>query len=86
MGDIIDFKPRPGQYQTSDSATDIVRSCPFCGECEALSLGEEEKILAKFEDGRPMIVEVSPTVFCEVCDASAPIETWNSRILPPGAA
>lgn len=88
MADILPFKPMLVHAQAEDQAADTVfvtRPCPFCGERENLFCGEEEKHLGMDDDGKPMI-ETIPTVFCDVCDASAPVDTWNGQFSPKGAA
>lgn len=85
MADIIPFNPDQTRALAQPGASDIVRSCPFCGERENLFCGEEEKHLGLDEDGKP-IIEVIPQVFCDVCDASAPLDTWNGRRVPPHGA
>ena len=85
MADIIPFNPDQARPLARPNPTDINRACPFCGERIDLFLGEEERP-THHPDGTLMLIETIPTVFCDVCDASAPLDTWNGQRVPPQGA
>lgn len=67
------------------STPTILRPCPFCGEREHLTAGHsiERPIVEggdtkKLPSGFEAFEEVD-AVYCQVCEAMAPLDVWNGE-------